>query len=112
MTAIEFAEAAKMLADIARRSGAVVPGFQSPPRVKGALRSIRRRADGSATVSVALKGRPRPAVLGDMIDGVIAANDLAGLEAATLRDALWHGVAYLTSPPATIDLREPHRQVA
>ena len=88
-----------------------MPGFQSPPRVKGATRSIRRRSDGSATISVAVKGRPRPAVLADLIDGVIAANEVSGIEAATLRDALWHGVAHMASP-AVIDLREPHYAVA
>ncbi|MEZ5341811.1 MAG: hypothetical protein R2706_10265 [Acidimicrobiales bacterium] len=46
-----------------------------------------------------------------MIDGVLVANDVSGAEAATLRDALWHGVAHLTTREV-IDLRDHHYQVA
>ena len=44
-------------------------------------------------VAVALRARPWPAVLADMIDGVIVANELTGVEADQIRSALWHSVA-------------------
>lgn len=44
-------------------------------------------------VAVALRSRPWAAVLADMIDGVIVANNLTGVEADQVRSALWHAVA-------------------
>jgi hypothetical protein len=52
-------------------------------------RSIRHEADGSATISVALRGRPGLAVIGDLVDGLVVASEVDGLEAAQLRDELW-----------------------
>jgi hypothetical protein len=102
-TSIRFAEAARCLGDAARRLELTVPAFRSPPRQEGLSRSIRRRADGGATVSVALRERPWPAVLADLIDGVIAANRLEGSAAATARDGMW---AALTAARAlATDLR-------
>jgi hypothetical protein len=53
---------------------------------------MRRRTDGSVTVSVRLRGRPLPAVLSDMVEGVIAANRLAGVSADQARASLWSAV--------------------
>ncbi len=89
LSSILFAGVAKRLSETARRIGLDVPGFRSPPRAPGVRRSIRREADGSATVSVALRGRPAMAVVGDMIDGMITAGQLVGLEAGLARDDLW-----------------------
>jgi hypothetical protein len=86
---IRFAETARALGDAARRAALVVPSFRSPPRVSGRDRTIRRRADGSVAVAVALGGRPFVAVVADMIEGTIAANRLEGGEADRVRRELW-----------------------
>lgn len=93
LTSIRFASVARRLSESARSVGRDVPGFRSPPRAPGIQRSIRRESDGSATVSVALRGRPGIAVIADMIDGVIAAGELDGPEAGLVRDQLWLAAA-------------------
>jgi hypothetical protein len=77
---------ARELAAAARAGGFTAPRFRSPPRVPGRLRTIRRHADGTATVSVVLRDRPWSAVVADMIDGFVAVNDNVS---PTLRDELW-----------------------
>lgn len=69
-----------------------MPGFRSPPRLAGVDRSLRRRHDGSATIAVVLRGRPWPAVLADLVEGVVVANRLTGPEADRARSALWAAV--------------------
>jgi hypothetical protein len=91
-TSLRFAAAARVLGQTARRRGLDVPSFRSPPRLQGADRSLRRHASGSTTVSVRLKGRPWSAVVADMIDGVVAANQLTGNGADRARTALWAAV--------------------
>jgi hypothetical protein len=44
------------------------------------------------TVAIQLKGRPWSAVVADMIEGVVAANGLAGAKADRARAALWLAV--------------------
>lgn len=92
-TTVLFAQAARRLSATASSLGLSAPGFRCPPRVTGIDRSLRRRPDGSATVAVRVRGRASAAVLADMVDGVVAANALAGTEAATVRRALWASVA-------------------
>ncbi len=82
---VHFAAAARLLAAEARHRGLAVPGFRSPPRLEGADRSLRRRADGSAVVAVRVRGRPIEAVVADMVDGLLAANELATVDAARHR---------------------------
>ena len=91
-TSIRFAAAVRSLGDAARGLGLDVPGFRSPPRVHGASRSLRRRPDGAVTVAVVLRDRPWVAVLADMIEGVVVANDLHGPVADRARTALWTAV--------------------
>jgi hypothetical protein len=91
-TALRFADAARALAATARSRSLTAPEFRSPPRLPGADRTIRRRADGGATVAVRLRGRPWAAVLGDMVEGVVVANRLTGPAAMRIRTALWDGV--------------------
>ncbi len=88
-TSLRFAVSARVLSDAARAAGLVVPAYRSPPRIVGRSRTIRRRADGSATVAVALRDRPWPAVLADMIEGIVAANGRRGVDADRDRDVLW-----------------------
>ncbi len=87
-TTVEFASAARALTREARRRGLVAPSFRCPPRLVGVDRSIRRRPDG-AVVSIRLKGRPRSAVIADMIEGVVVANGLRPPRADRLRTELW-----------------------
>lgn len=91
-SALDFAHAARVLGREARRRGLVAPGFRCPPRIVGVQRSLRRFPDGGAAVAVQLKGRPWLAVLGDMIEGVVVANELVAPHADRLRDELWRVV--------------------
>lgn len=88
-TSIEFSALSRRLCEFARAEGHVGPQFRSPPRSPSTDRSISRRPDGSCTVSIRLRGRSLLAVANDMIDGVLAANQLEGKEAGRLRDLLW-----------------------
>ena len=85
---LDFAAAALTLASEARRRRLVGPSYRSPPRLLGVDRSIRRRADG-AVVAVRLRGRPRGAVLADMIEGVVVTNRLCSPAADRVRADLW-----------------------
>ena len=99
-TSLRFAHAARALGDAARARALAVPAFRSPPRLVEVDRTIRRRADGGATVSVRLRGRPWPAVLGDMVEGVVVANGLSGADAMRVRTALWSAVDGQTAAAA------------
>ena len=92
-TSLRFAQVARLLTQAAGRHGVRAPTFRSPPRRVGLTRTIQRRRDGGATVAVVLRGRPWPAVVADMIEGVVTYNDLAGTRADQLRTALWAAVA-------------------
>ena len=87
-----FAETARLLGEAARRERWRVPSFRSPPRVLGRDRTIRRHPDGSVAVAVSLSGRPFVAVIADMVEGTVAANELEGLDADRCRRALWTAV--------------------
>jgi hypothetical protein len=91
-TTAQFAHAARTLAHEARSRGLLAPSFRCPPRVVGADRTLRRRP-GGAVVAVRLRGRPWPAVLADMIEGVIVANGLSPPLATRVRTDLWEIVS-------------------
>lgn len=93
LTSVRFASLARRLNEASRGLGLACPGFRSPPKRPGCRRTIRWERDGSATVSVALRGRPTIAVVADMVDGVVAAGRLRGRDAAVARDALWAAMA-------------------
>jgi hypothetical protein len=98
---LRFADAARRLTAAARAAGLAVPAFRSPPRLAGADRSIRRYPGGTV-VSVQLRGRPFADVAADMVDGVLAANRLAGPAAEHLRVALTDAIGTMpdTPPPS------------
>lgn len=98
-TALDFAHAARTLVREARRRGLVAPSFRCPPRLAGVQRSVRRHVRG-VVVSVQVKGRPWPAVLGDMIEGVIVTNLLAAPDADRVRTELWAALDDVLSGPA------------
>jgi len=85
VTVIGFSAAARCLADETRRRGLVVPGFRSPPRLAGVARSVRRVPGGPPVVAVRRRGRTSGDVIGDMIEGIVVANGLAGTDADRLR---------------------------
>ena len=99
-SSLHFAAAARTIGSAAREHGLTVPGFRSPPKVPGADRTIRRRPDGSASVSVVVKGRPFQAVIADLIEGVVVVNDLDGATSTRVRTHLWEAVVGATTDVA------------
>jgi hypothetical protein len=92
-TSVQFAAVARSLATVARARGLIVPGFRSPPRVAGAERTLQWSTRGAVpTVAVQLKGRPFGAVVADMVEGIVVANELDPSEATRARTALWEAV--------------------
>jgi hypothetical protein len=101
---VDFAAAARTLTSEARRRGLVGPSFRCPPRLVGVDRTLRRHGE-AVTVSVRLRGRPWVAVLADMIEGVVVANQLQPPHADRLRADLWSAVgiaAPLRQPSAPV----------
>lgn len=87
---VEFANAARLLSRAAANGRLITPSFRCPPRLVGVDRTIRRRSVvGDAVVSIRVKGRPREAVLADMIEGVVVANELTSPDADRVRGELW-----------------------
>ncbi len=64
----------------------IVPAFRSPPRVRGASRTLKRYP-GGAVVSVRLRERTYADVVDDMIDGVLATNRVSAESRPRLRQA-------------------------
>ena len=85
---LRFAHAVRTLSEATRLQGLAVPLFRTPPRRSDAVRTIRRTRRG-ATVAVRVADRPWTAVLADLVDGVVAANDLHAGQAIRCRTALW-----------------------
>jgi hypothetical protein len=86
---LRFAHAVQALATRARALGLVAPSFRSPPRLVGVMRSIKRWDGGGATVAVAVRGRPWPAVQADLVEGVVATNGLTPPDSDRARAELW-----------------------
>ena len=76
-----------------------MPAFRCPPRVAGALRTIRRYP-GGAVVAVRLRGRPFADVAFDMVEGVLAVNRLDETAAARMRPLLCQAVEPEVDQPA------------
>ena len=108
-SSLRFAAAAKVLAAAARANGWAAPAFRSPPRRDDVERTLRRSQVGDVTVSIRLRGRPWLAVLGDMVEGVVAANELSAGDADRCRGVLWAAVeacdALVPGPPVTVAAR-------
>lgn len=107
-----FAEAGRLLAAAAAASGVQAPSFRTPPRVAGVDRSIRRGSGGSVLVSVRSRGRAWPAVLADMIEGVVRANELSPHEAARLRNELWRVTENIEAAAAGAAAESPELPLA
>jgi hypothetical protein len=91
LPALRFAEAARKLGGGARAAGLAVPAFRCPPRLPGAVRTIRRYPGGTV-VSVRLRGRPFEQALADMVEGVLVANRVDPSVAGNLRGLLLEAV--------------------
>jgi hypothetical protein len=97
---LRFAEAARLLAAEARRHGLKAPGFRSPPRVPGAMRTVRWSANGTCIVAVQVRGRQFAEVVADLVEGVLVANQLTGQAADGWRIALCSAVAPVSAQAA------------
>lgn len=107
-TTARFVHAARILGVQARERRLIAPGFRSPPRILGVSRTLRRWQAGGAQVAVLVRGRPWVAVLGDMVEGVVAVNSLKGAQADQLRTDLWRA----TEGSLSDDFSSNHRSVA
>ena len=88
VTSLRFSAAARLIAHEARLAGLSVPAFRSPPRLEGAVRTLRRRPEGGAVVAVRLRDRSHDDVVADMVEGVLVANRLTGAAATAVRGRL------------------------
>ena len=86
----QFAQFSRQLAQEAHGQGLRPPGFRSLPI--NDRRTLRRYPDGSAMVCIPARGRRPVEVVDDMVEGVIRANGLHGVEAARKRLALWESL--------------------
>src|SRR5262245_1110851 len=89
---LRFAAAVRALGIEARRGGLPMQACRSPARRDGGARSVRQRAGGNATIAVVVRGRPWPAVLAGMVEGIVVANHLTGVAADRARAGLWASV--------------------
>lgn len=99
-SATDFSECVRTVVTVARRRGLRPPAFRSPPRLAGVDRSIQRRRNGTVTVAVRRGERPFAAIQADVIEGVVAANRLAGEPADRFRRAAWSALEGASTPPA------------
>jgi hypothetical protein len=95
--ALLFSQAARRLGAAARAAGLAVPAFRCPPRVAGAVRTIRRYP-GGAVIAVRLKERPFVEVAADMVEGVLVVNRLDDTAAARMRPVLAESVEPTVRP--------------
>lgn len=76
-TSLEFANMVRVIGRHFRAMElGTVPGFRSPPRAPGQVRTMRRARDGAVTIAVAVKGRTRRDVLLDLMAGALATTTL------------------------------------
>lgn len=96
---VRFAVTARLLADTARSAGLQPPAFKTPPRLDGVDRTIKRRGR-DVVVAVRVAGRPFGAVIADLVEGVVVANELTGHDAGRARAMLWAAVDDLDTASA------------
>jgi hypothetical protein len=111
LPAVRFADAARRLGAATHAIGLTVPAFRCPPRVAGANRTIRRYP-GGAVVSVRLRGRQFEAAMADMIDGVLATNQVPASDVPRLRASLAAFVEAGAVEPAMEATPEPAARAA
>jgi hypothetical protein len=84
---LHFARTARLLGLAARAADLEVPAFRSPPRQRGARRTIRR-LPGGTIVSIEVSGRTFAEIDADMVEGVLVVNRLTGEAAVRVRHTL------------------------
>ena len=90
---MRFAEAVRVLGQAARRRRArPCPGSAARPGWPAPSARSRRHRGGGATVAVTIRERPFQAVVADMIEGIVVANQLDGTAATRARTALWEAL--------------------
>ena len=82
----DFSDLVTTLGSWARRRGLRVPGIQSPPRVPGADRVVRRFQGEVRTVAVTVRGRSRIDVVTDVVSGILMANGVSRDQWPTMID--------------------------
>lgn len=87
LTSVDFARLGQELAGVVRTHGLCVPDFRTPRHASESGRAIQRRRSAVA-VAVRYRNRPAPAVVADMIEGIVQANQGRRLGFA-IRDELW-----------------------
>lgn len=91
---LRFADAARIVGEVARVGALRVPAFRSPPVTPGVDRVVIRR--GSAeVVAVRRRGRPAAAIHADLIEGVVVINALEPAEASIFRGQAWSAISAL-----------------
>ncbi len=88
-TALQFSEAVRTVIAVAHRHRLRPPVFRSPPALDGVDRTIRRRVGAPDVVAVRRADRPVAAVRADVVEGIVAANGLAGAGADRFRHDAW-----------------------
>lgn len=91
-SSLHFAATARTLGTAARSLDLIVPGFRTPPKLPGIERTIRRHPGGTVTIAVVLRDRPFQAVIADLIEGIVIANELDGAAATRVRTRLWEAI--------------------
>lgn len=109
--ALRFATAARRLGAAARASGLLVPAFRSPPRLRGAPRTLRRYP-GGAVVSIRLRDRTHAQMVDDMIEGVLVANRVPADSAPRLRRAFQLALGEPEAPDLDLVALEAEEQAA
>ena len=99
MPALRFADAARRLGAAAHEAGLTCPPSGRRPGSPGAARTIRRYPAG-AVVSVRLRGRPFAEVVADMVDGVLAANQVPAADGPRVRSRLVAALDAFDASPA------------
>lgn len=102
LRASEFIAAARALSLAAVGLGLRSPGFRSPPRRRDVPRTIRRDPGGVAVVAIRRVGRSGDAVLGDMVDGVLAASSVDVVAARRHRPILLEAAYAALGRPAPV----------
>lgn len=106
-TASRFSATVRTVVALGRRHGLRPPVFRSPPGIADVDRSIRRRPSGAVVVAIRRAGRPLPAVQADVIDGMIAANQLTPEASDRFRRAAWALLEGTPEPVRTRATMEP-----
>ena len=90
-----FSALVRAVGEEARKLGLVVPGYRSPPRIAGAMRTIRS-GNGGPMIAVRLRGRPFADVAADVVEGVLVANAIPPGRDLRLRRRLLRAIESVT----------------